>query len=133
MQINCLKKQELHVLIIDDEPLARERLRNLLKKQMNHITINEVGNGADAVLSINSNPPDVLFLDIEIPDKNGFEVLDSIECAEGLQVVFVTAYHKYLNQINTIKNSQYLLKPFDERKFVTVFKNLVHALSDKKQ
>ncbi len=127
-----MKKQRLHVLIIDDEPLARERLRHLLKKQMLHVTIDEVGNGADAILSINMNPPDVLFLDIEIPEKNGFEVLDSIECTEKPQVVFVTAYHKYLKQINKIQNSQYLLKPFDERKFVKVFKNLFHELPEEK-
>lgn len=117
----------LHVLIVDDEPLARERLHNLLNRMKMSIFVEEVGNGKDAIAMINHNPPDIVFLDIEIPDKNGFEVLECIRHDEKPRIVFVTAYQKYTSQINEIADSQYLLKPFDEQKFKRVFHDLVQT------
>ncbi|HJS50349.1 MAG TPA: response regulator, partial [Pyrinomonadaceae bacterium] len=70
---------KIRTLIVDDEPLARERVKRFLRDEKDIAVIGECGNGEDAVKAIRSEQPDLVFLDIQMPEKNGFEVIRSLD------------------------------------------------------
>jgi two-component system LytT family response regulator len=108
---------KIRTLIVDDEPLARERVKRFLRDEKDIAVIGECGNGADAVKSIRSEHPDLVFLDIQMPEKNGFEVIRSLEGKQLPTVVFVTAYDQYALQAFDVHALDYLLKPFNRDRF----------------
>ena len=83
---------KIRVLIVDDEPLARERIRDLLKGEPDIAEIDEAGNGPQAVEIIRTKHPDLVFLDVQMPRMDGFAVLKAVGAENMPQVVFVTAY-----------------------------------------
>src|SRR4029453_16892856 len=85
----------IRTVIIDDEPLAREGVRLLLERDPDIEVIDESGDGADAIDVIRRHRPDLVFLDVQMPDMNGFQVLAALEPPELPAVVFVTAYDQY--------------------------------------
>ena len=85
----------LKVLIVDDEPIAREGVRVQLQKSPDVTIVGEAGNGLEAVAAIRELLPDIVFLDVQMPGMNGFEVLESLGLANLPAVVLVTAYDKY--------------------------------------
>lgn len=99
-------------LIIDDEVVARQRLRRLLKAYDNIVVIGEAGNGSDAIQQIKALKPDLLFLDIEMPVYNGFEVLKRLSSKP--QVIFTTAYDQYAVSAFEAESIDYLLKPIEK-------------------
>lgn len=101
----------MRVLIVDDEPLARERVRTLLAKESGVEVIGECANGVEAVKDIKSEKPDLVFLDIQMPGMDGFDVLKKLK-GEMPAVIFVTAYDEYAVKAFEVRALDYLLKPF---------------------
>src|SRR5688500_17812244 len=87
--------EPIRVLIADDEPLARERIRDLLADQADIAVVGESGDGAATAQALRRLSPDLLFLDVQMPELDGFSVLSVADLPEHLCVVFVTAYDEY--------------------------------------
>jgi two-component system LytT family response regulator len=105
------------VLIADDEPLARERLRTLLGAEDWVEVVAECQNGTEAVDSIARLQPDLVFLDVQMPGATGFDVIDAVGPDRMPLVVFVTAFDKYALRAFDVHALDYLLKPFDRERF----------------
>jgi two-component system, LytTR family, response regulator len=116
----------LTTLIVDDEPLAREGIRVLLSKDPEVSAIREARDGHEAVAAIRESNPDLVFLDVQMPEMNGFEVVRKIGAQQMPHVVFVTAHDQYAVQAFEINALDYLLKPVIEERFL---KALVRAKS----
>ena len=101
----------LRAIIVDDEPLARGRLRKLLEQHRDVEVVDEAGSGAEAVSTIEEHHPDLIFLDIEMPDFNGFEVLHRL--TRRPWVIFTTGYDHYAMKAFEAAGIDYLLKPID--------------------
>ncbi|MEO7997703.1 MAG: LytTR family DNA-binding domain-containing protein [Gemmatimonadaceae bacterium] len=114
----------MRVLIADDEPLARERLALLVKQANPAAEIIEATNGADALKLLNASTPDVLFLDVQMPTLDGFEVLQSLDPAKRPTTVFVTAFDAYALRAFEVSAVDYLLKPFDDERFIATWKRV---------
>jgi two-component system LytT family response regulator len=110
-----MEQRTLRAVIVDDEELARGFLRELLRGHSEIEIAAECANGFEAVKVIAENPPDLLFLDVQMPKLDGFEVLELIE--PGPAVVFVTAYDEYAIRAFDAHAADYLLKPFGEERF----------------
>ena len=104
----------IRTVIADDEPLARQKLLILLDSEPQVEVVAECPNGRQTVAAIRSFQPDVLLLDIEMPDLNGFEVLSEIPSDEMPQVIFTSAYDQYAVRAFEAHALDYLLKPFDQ-------------------
>ncbi len=103
----------LRILIVDDEPLARERLRLLLQEEPQIEIIGEVGDGKNAVRAIRRNRPDLVLLDIQLPEMAGFEIVASLDPEHMPAIVFVTAYEQFAVRAFKIHAVDYLLKPVE--------------------
>ncbi|MBK9154873.1 MAG: response regulator [Chloracidobacterium sp.] len=103
----------IRTLIVDDEPLARDRVKRFLRDENDIQVIGECGNGKEAVAAIRERHPDLVFLDIQMPEKNGFEVVRSLDEGRMPAVIFVTAYDQYALQAFDVHALDYLLKPFN--------------------
>ena len=108
---------KIRTLIVDDEPLARQNLRLLLKDDPEIEIIAECGSGHEAVRIIEADQPDLLFLDIQMPEMNGFDVIERIDTERLPAIVFVTAFDQYALQAFEVHALDYLLKPFDDARF----------------
>ncbi len=106
----------IRTIIVDDEPLARDRIKRLLREEDEIDVIGECGNGADAIKAITSENPDLVFLDIQMPEKNGFEVIKSLPAKKLPTIIFVTAYDQYALQAFDVHALDYLLKPFNRER-----------------
>lgn len=107
----------IRALIVDDEPLARERIRTLLRKEPDIEVAGECGDGGRAVTAIEKERPDLVFLDVQMPEAGGFEVLEAVGAERMPAVIFVTAYDKYALRAFEVHALDYLLKPFDRQRF----------------
>ena len=103
----------LRALIVDDEPVARRRLRALLESEGRVEVIGECEDGAAAIDDIRRSRPDVVFLDVQMSGLDGFDVVDALEPAEQPAIVFVTAYDRYAVRAFDVHAVDYLLKPFE--------------------
>lgn len=101
----------LRAVVVDDEPLARARLRKLLEQHQDVEVVDEAGTGSDAVQAVDSNQPEMVFLDIELPDFDGFEVLRRL--SRRPWVIFTTGYDQYAMQAFEAAGIDYLLKPIE--------------------
>ncbi len=108
----------LTALVVDDEPLAREGLRELLAKDSEISSVWEARDGREAVAAIRGNHPDLVLLDVQMPEVDGFEVVRRIGAERMPAVVFVTAHDRYAIQAFEISALDYLLKPVIEERFV---------------
>jgi two-component system, LytTR family, response regulator len=104
------------VLLVDDEPLARKKLRDLVASVDWLSSVGEAGNGPDAVAALDRLGPDLVLLDLELPGWDGFEVLR--RCARPPGVIFTTAYSRYAVRAFEVHALDYLLKPFDRARFL---------------
>ena len=111
------ERQRIKTLIVDDEPLARKNLRLLLKDDNEIDIIGECSSGQEALKAINSNSPDLIYLDIQMPGMNGFELLQQLDPIAVPVIVFVTAYDQYALAAFEVHAIDYLLKPFDDERF----------------
>ena len=107
--------QKRSAIIVDDEALARQLVREFLSHHHDIEIVAECSNGFDAVKSITELMPDILFLDIQMPKLNGFEVLELIE--HDVAVVFTTAYDEFALKAFEVHAADYLLKPFSQERF----------------
>jgi two-component system LytT family response regulator len=107
----------IRTMIVDDEPLACERIRMLLHGEPELEIISECRNGKDALQAIEKLKPDLVFLDVQMPELTGFEVLDRLDPARMPVVIFVTAYDQYALKAFEVSALDYLLKPFDRERF----------------
>ena len=108
---------KIRTLIVDDEPLARERMRTLLEAEADITIVGECRDGREAVEAIKRESPDLVFLDVQIPELDGFQVIEAIGAEAAPAIVFVTAYDQYALQAFEVHAVDYLLKPFDEERF----------------
>jgi two-component system LytT family response regulator len=104
-------------LIVDDEKPARRRLAELLGREQDIEITGEARDGREAVDLIRAQPPDLMFLDIQMPDLDGFAVLAALEPEQQPVTVFVTAYDRYAIQAFEARAVDYLLKPFSDQRF----------------
>lgn len=103
----------LSVIIADDERVARARLRRLLSNEADVEIVAECSDGQQAVAAILEHRPDLVFLDIQMPELNGFQVLDTLPADAVPNFIFVTAYEQYALDAFAVEALDYLLKPFD--------------------
>jgi len=108
----------LRALIVDDEPLARERLRSVLRTEASIELVGECGSGTEAIATIRSTALDLLFLDVQMPRGDGMQVLAEIPAENRSGIIFATAHERYaLNAFET-EAVDYLLKPFDRERLL---------------
>lgn len=108
---------QLRVLIIDDEPRARGFIRKMLVGDPAVEIAGECGNGYEAVRAIKTKKPDLIFLDVQMPELDGFAVLERLRAEEMPALVFVTAFDRYALRAFEEHALDYLLKPFDQERF----------------
>jgi len=108
---------KIRALIIDDEPLARERVRTLLREEPDVEVIAECANGNEAVTAIKKHSPDLIFLDVQMPGLGGFDVLRALGKEPMPLVIFVTAYDQHALKAFEVHALDYLLKPFKQARF----------------
>jgi two-component system LytT family response regulator len=112
------------VLIVDDEPLARERLSELTRRLAPDAALREAGNGTDAVTLIGSWRPDVVLLDIQMPGGTGFDVIDAVGAERMPATLFISAHDEFALQAFDVAAVDYLLKPFDDARFTIAWRRL---------
>ncbi len=120
----------IKVLIVDDEPLARDRIREMLKGDREIKIIGEARNGCEAVEAMTDHAPDIVFLDVQMPDMDGFEVLNTLRVKRMPLIIFVTAYDQHAVHAFDVHAIDYLMKPFDRKRFA---KALSHAKDQMKR
>jgi two-component system LytT family response regulator len=118
-----VSSEPLRVIVIDDEPLARDSIRVLLEEDSDVRVVGE-GTGADGAAVIARTKPDLMFLDIQMPEVDGFALLEQVGAETVPAVIFVTAYDRYAIKAFEVHALDYLLKPFDDRRFASA---LAHA------
>lgn len=127
-----LQNEVISAVIIDDEPIARKIIRDYLKNNESIDIIGECGNGADAVVMILEKKPDLIFLDIQMPEMDGFEVIETLGIDNLPFIIFVTAYDRYAIKAFEINALDYLLKPFDDDRFYSSISRAVQHIQTKR-
>ena len=105
--------KKIRTLIVDDEPLARERLAGLLRAESDIEIVGQCRDGEEGVKAILEQTPDLVFLDIQMPQMNGFEVIEAVGAEKMPLVIFVTAHDQHALRAFQVRALDYLLKPFD--------------------
>lgn len=118
----------LTVLVVDDEPLAREGLKLLLGRQPRVKSVSEARNGREAIAFIREKKPDLVLLDVQMPRTDGFAVVHAMGAERMPPVIFVTAHDQYAIRAFEIAAIDYLLKPVTEERFALAFKRAVGRL-----
>jgi two-component system LytT family response regulator len=109
--------ERIRALIADDEPLARERIRDLLALEQDIDVVAECVDGRSAARALHEHAPDLLFLDVQMPELDGFSVLEQAHVPSRLCIIFVTAFDQYALRAFNAHAVDYLLKPFDRDRF----------------
>ena len=107
----------LRAIIVDDEEIARLAIRELAERATDVEILQECSSGREALDAIRASAPDLVFLDIQMPDKNGFDVIEALAIQERPHIVFVTEHDRYALQAFDVPALDYLLKPVDEQHF----------------
>ena len=115
-------ERPLRVLIVDDEHLARQRLKDLLQREVGVEIIGMLDNGTAAVEAIDDLEPDLVFLDVQMPGMTGVEVVSQVGPEEMPATIFVTAYDHYAVKAFELAALDYLVKPFDDERFEQAFR-----------
>jgi two-component system LytT family response regulator len=118
----------LRALIVDDEPLARSNLAVLLARDPAISVVGQCGSAEEVMAALPAAQPDLIFLDIEMPECGGFELLERIGPSPGCAIVFVTAHHQFALRAFEVGALDYLLKPFDDRRFRQVLERAKERL-----
>jgi two-component system LytT family response regulator len=111
------KAMKIRALVVDDEPVARDRVVRLLQQQNDIELVGQCSNGLETVNAIEQLSPDLVFLDVQMPEMDGFEVVRALEAGHVPAVVFVTAYDEYAVRAFEVHALDYLLKPFSSVRF----------------
>jgi len=123
-----MKNKTITAIIIDDEKLARDLIRNFLLSFDNIKIVDECKNGFDGIKSINENNPDLVFLDIQMPKLNGFEMLELLE--SNPNIIFTTAFDQYALKAFEVNAADYLLKPFSRERFTDAVNRVIDKISN---
>ena len=123
--------QKLSVLIVDDESLARDLVKTYLQDIPDIQIVGECENGFEALNSIQKNKPDLVFLDVQMPKINGFELLEVLE--EKPAIIFITAFDQYAIKAFDMSAIDYLLKPFSKERFLKALEKAKEQLTLKEQ
>ncbi|MDQ6472599.1 LytTR family DNA-binding domain-containing protein [Flavobacterium sp. LHD-80] len=118
--------KKIKVIIVDDERLSREELKQALKSYEDFSIIGEAENADDAKDLIETKRPDLIFLDIEMPEKSGFDLLESLDNVPA--VLFITAYNQYAVQAFEVSALDYLMKPIREERFLKAIEKIRNTL-----
>jgi two-component system LytT family response regulator len=118
--------KKIKVIIVDDERLSREELKRALKSYEDFVLIGEAENVDDAMYLIEKEMPDLLFLDIQMPEKSAFDLLESLDNVP--EVLFVTAYDQYALQAFEVNALDYLMKPIREERFAKAIEKVRNAI-----
>ncbi|MDB4910072.1 MAG: response regulator receiver [Gemmatimonadetes bacterium] len=119
----------IRVLIVDDEALGRLRVRDLVRNESGVEVIGEAADGDAAVKAIRELKPDLIFLDVQMPRKNGLDVVKEIGAERMPMTIFVTAYDRYALQAFDVAALDYLVKPFDDERFEQAFRRARRSLA----
>ncbi|MCC6929722.1 MAG: response regulator transcription factor [Gemmatimonadaceae bacterium] len=111
----------IRVLVVDDEPIARRRVRRLLRLEPDVDVIDEAGSGGEAIDAIRKDPPDLVLLDVQMPDVDGFGVVGALGAEQMPPTIFVTAFNEYAVRAFDVNAIDYLLKPYDPERFRAAF------------
>ena len=117
MMLGSDPPRKLRTLVVDDEPLARTNLLVLLRRHPEIEIVGECGSGSEALDDIRRSKPDLVFMDVQMPECNGFDVLEMLGGHETCAIIFVTAYDTYALRAFEVGALDYLLKPFDDARF----------------
>jgi len=120
--------KKIRTLIVDDEPLARERLVGLLANEPDIELVAQCRDGEEAVTAIVDHEPDLAFLDVQMPQMNGFEVIEAVGGERMPLVIFVTAYDQHALKAFQVRALDYLLKPFDRERFNEALQRARHQI-----
>jgi two-component system LytT family response regulator len=116
--------EPIRALIVDDEPLARELLGSLVSAAPGFTLVGECRNGREAVEVLRASPPDVVFLDVQMPELSGFGVVEEVGVERMPVTVFVTAYNEHALRAFDAQALDYLLKPFDDERLARTLKRV---------
>lgn len=119
----------IRALIVDDEPLPRERIRSLLAEHRDVEVIGECRDGQEALQAMESERPDLIFLDIQMPELDGFEVLKAIAPEHLPAIIFVTAFDEYAVRAFEVNVMDYLLKPINPARFEKAVRRALDRLA----
>jgi len=120
----------IRALIVDDEPLARERLHELLDDRPDVTVVGEAEDGREAADRIQDTAPDLVFLDVQMPGLNGIDVIEEVGRKAMPVTIFVTAYDQYAIKAFDLAAADYLLKPFDDERFEQAFERARSRIVD---
>src|SRR2546421_2353396 len=128
-----MKTAKIKALIADDEALARKFMRRMLKDDREVEIVGECGNGRDTVTLIKKQSPDIVFLDVQMPEMDGFAVLEALGVEHLPEIVFTTAYEQYAIRAFELHALDYLLKPFDQTRFRDAMKHAKERLHQRQR
>jgi two-component system LytT family response regulator len=119
----------LSILVVDDEPLNRLRLQDLLQRETGIASVRTANDGIAAIDAIRADRPDLVFLDVQMPGKTGLDVVRTIGPGEMPATIFVTAYDTYAVDAFAVAAVDYLVKPFDDERFEEAFRRARKAIA----
>jgi two-component system, LytTR family, response regulator len=123
-------ENKIRVLIVDDEPLARRGIRQLLETEKDFEIAGEAANGREAISTLHKLKPDLIFLDVQMPLLDGFSFVEKIGAENLPEIVFVTAYDEHAIRAFEINALDYLLKPIDPERFVKTLNRVRERIKD---
>jgi len=117
-----MTSSKIRTMIVDDEPAARRGVQLLLEKDPDIAVVGEAASGHEAVRKLKAEKPDLVFLDVQMPELNGFKVLQSLDAAELPAVIFTTAFDQHALEAFEVNAVDYLLKPYEDDRFWTALR-----------
>jgi len=123
--------KSIRTVIVDDEPIARDTVRNLLKGDPEVDIVAECSSGEEALVAIREHRPQLMFLDIQMPVMDGFSVLQAVDTEQLPEVIFVTAYDTYAVRAFTHHALDYLLKPFTDERFLQALRHAKQRVQER--
>lgn len=128
-----MSEKKIRVLIVDDEPLGREIVRAMLENETEIETVLECENGKQAIDAIDTLRPDLMFLDIQMPQINGFDVIKAVDRSKLPYIIFITAYDHYAIKAFDVNALDYLLKPIDPDRFAQSIGRALKVIKNKSE
>ena len=128
-----MKSAHIRALIADDEALARKFIRRMLKDDHDVEIVGECSNGKETVAMIRKEGPDLVFLDVQMPEMDGFAVLEAIGVERLPEIIFATAYEQYAIRAFELHALDYLLKPFDQTRFKEAIRHAKERFRSERQ
>ncbi len=128
-----MKNASIRAVIADDEALARKFIRRMLKDDPDVEIVGECSSGKEAVATIRKQNPDLVFLDVQMPEMDGFAVLESIGVERLPEIIFATAYEQYAIRAFELHALDYLLKPFDQARFKDAIRHAKERFRSERQ